>query len=100
MGVGVDRAWNGSDLMGALARLGCIARSVTLNEGLRASSATFLPSRQTSAVVMLRTLMVMLVCLVSLSTGFVAPTGSLVARPALQESQVQRCVRSGLPMRF
>ena len=57
----------------------------------------FLPHRQTwEPVIMLRSMLVMLACLVSLSTGFVAPTASLVARPALQESQVQRCVRSGL----
>eukprot|EP00964_Phaeocystis_antarctica_P005133 scaffold2798_cov70-Phaeocystis_antarctica.AAC.4 len=37
---------------------------------------------------MLRSMLVILACLVSLSTGFVAPTASLVARPALHESQI------------
>ena len=39
-------------------------------------------------------MLVILACLVSLSTGFVAPTASLVARPALHESQVQHCAGS------
>ena len=55
-----------------------------------------IPHLAKEPVIMLRSMLVMLACLVSLSTGFVAPTASLVARPALQESQVQRCVRSGL----